>query len=236
MTPHLGTGVIIAEKGIEYMLTSAHLAYEAGYNPLVNINGEWTDMRWEFIGGSKSADLAVLRRKDKRARSPLPPPPLANASDLRAGQPAIAAGFPGTDMPIKWIYCAKTGRPKPISAPLTLYPSDSAMQHAAGYLTYGFSGGPIIARSNGAASVAGVVADKHTVSGKTPEAQHAGLLRYSPAAAAREIIERYNRSAPRTKDARAPRADNPLDPAHPIMLTANIEAATLMLGADKPRC
>lgn len=234
--PHLGTGVIIAEKGIEYLLTSAHLAHEADYNPLVNVNGDWIDMRWEFIGGCRQADLAVLRQKDKRARSPLPPPQLANAKDLRAGQPAIAAGFPGTDIPIKWIYCAKTGRPKPVSAPLILYPSDSAMQHASGYLSYGFSGGPVIAHSNGAMSVAGVVADKHTVSGKTPETQHAGLLRYSPAAAARRVIANYNRSAPNPEKHRSTKANDLPDSFYPMALAANIEAATLMLGAHKRRC
>lgn len=244
MTVHLGSGALIRAKGIEYLLTSAHIAYRTDYNPLININGDWVDMRWTMIGGSNASDLTVLRSRDRDVRSPTPPPELPAAAALEPGQAAIAAGFPGTDQPIDWIYCRRTGRPKPITSPVLLYPTKGDMQHASGYLSYGYSGGAIVTELGGQQTIVGIIAEKHILTRKQCEPQHAGLIRYSPIRAARQIINSYNRAAaaptpkPRARREKAPR--KPQRPAYhpraPMMLEPHIQSAILMLGANKPRC
>lgn len=244
MTVHLGSGALIRAKGIEYLLTSAHIAYKTDYNPLVNINGDWVNMRWTMIGGSKASDLTVLRSRDRDVRSPTPPPELPAAAGLEPGQAAIAAGFPGTDQPIDWIYCRRTGRPKPITAPVLLYPTKGDMQHASGYLSYGYSGGAIVTEIDGRQIIVGIIAEKHTFRRKKAEPQHAGLIRYSPIRAARQIINSYNRAAaapipkPRTRRSKAStKAQHPPPaPRASMMLEPHIQSAILMLGANKPRC
>ena len=83
----VGSGVVIDEKG--YILTNNHVIDDAERLKITLADGQV--LRGRVVGSDEMTDLAVIKVE---TNTPLPPAPLGNSDQLKAGQIVIAIGNP----------------------------------------------------------------------------------------------------------------------------------------------
>jgi putative serine protease PepD len=86
-----GTGFVIEGDGT--IVTNAHVIGEAE-RAFVTFEDGADPVRADVIGTDPSSDLAVLRVKPGDVGAPLRPLPLADSTDVRVGDLAVAIGYP----------------------------------------------------------------------------------------------------------------------------------------------
>ena len=142
----MGTGFAVDVDGRQYLVTAQHVAKACHYQPSIRIrDGDgWSsvNVRWTTIGEDVEADVAVLA-----TTTPLCPSSFSVAigqGGLIYGAFGYALGFPSALHPsdVGWL---PEGRPVPVPALAVMYFSQEGKTACcSGYITNGYSGGPIL--------------------------------------------------------------------------------------------
>ncbi len=197
------------------------------------MNGAWMSSTWEVIGTDSESDIAVLRRiggDDKKIAR------LAaryGNEGIVFGASATALGFPGATPPIEWARFEEHLRPVPIPAHITLsFGIGRGSYYTGGYLSHGFSGGPIVAWSGTNPTISGIITRKANVIRSDGTLEHAGLVGITDITVAERMISSYNNlTIEQFQDGKPKsKADAPKQWICASLVTAEIMDSVIRLG------
>ena len=147
----VGTGFAIDVNGKQYLVTAQHVASSCHYDPEIRVrSGEsWSSVHlgWRTIGEDVEADVAVLSASSSLCTSDLAV--TVGQAGIIYGTFGYALGFPSALRPsdVGWL---PGGRPTPVPALAVMYFSQEGKTGCcSGYITNGYSGGPILFPKSG---------------------------------------------------------------------------------------
>ena len=149
----VGTGFAIEVNNRQFLVTADHVAQACEYRPsiLLKNNDQWVPYKttWELTFNDQESDVAVLEPATQICSPDLHI--TLGAAGLAFGTVGFALGFPGVidvahlaNQP--WGTEGQPRLPLPLHTLVPIYLPDSGKDiYCSGYLTPGYSGGPIIA-------------------------------------------------------------------------------------------
>ena len=205
-----GSGTLVSDSGVDYLVTAHHVYRGCNGNPSVRFRGLWNPLKWEVVAKDESLDIIVLK-------SPQLPANLAGLPVLYGvpqgtvhGQIGYSLGFPVVHESVNRLRTdhipEMDGRPIPIATLVVANLSPETMLHySASYINAGFSGGAIVyyVPEQKMWTIAGVITQFPAVprpvydrSGNETGLfirQHTGLVGYVPMSAVMKMIEDASR-------------------------------------------
>ena len=202
-----GSGTLVSQEGVEYLVTAHHVYVECGGNPLVRFRAQWNSIQWEVVVKDEELDVIVLKSAqlptDLEERLPVL---YGVPQGAVHGQIGYSLGFPGIyeqDGRLKIDHILEVeGRPIPIAALVVANLSSASKVHySASYINAGFSGGAIVyyVTDQKMWTIAGIITEFPIVprpiydrGGKETglfTMQHTGLVAYVPMSAVFELMK-----------------------------------------------
>ena len=205
-----GSGTLVSESNVDYLVTAHHVYRDCNGNPSVRSRGRWNSLQWEVVAKDESLDVIVLK-------SPQLPANLAGLPILYGvprgtvhGQIGYSLGFPGIYKSANRLrtdhILEMEGRPIPIATLVVANLSpESKLHYSASYINAGFSGGAIVyyVAEQEKWTIAGVITHFPAVrrpvyDGNEKETglfimQHSGLVGYVPMSAVVKMIKDASR-------------------------------------------
>ena len=208
-----GSGTLVSDSGVDYLVTAHHVYRDCKGNPSVRFGGLWNSLQWEVVAKDESLDVIVL----KSSKLPADLAGLAGLPVLYGvprgtvhGQIGYSLGFPGVYESVNRLrtdhILEMDGRPIPIATLVVANLSaESKLHYSASYINAGFSGGAIVyyVAQQEMWAIAGVITQFPVVprpvydrNGKKTGQfimQHSGLVGYVPMSAIMKMIEDASR-------------------------------------------
>ena len=207
-----GTGTLLHYDGHEYVVTALHVAQDCGFEPLIDVFGQWTPSVWEVIGEDKDCDIAVLERIGENDKQLARLTATYGLDRVAIGSVAMALGFPDATEPIEWMRTEGDLRPAALPVPTMVYNALADRYYAGGYVNHGFSGGPIVAWAENHPTIIGIITQKAQVFRPDGMLEHAGLVGVTFIDVAGRFVanhrghtlEEFKEKRPKSKQDRAP--------------------------------
>ena len=205
-----GSGTLVSDSGVDYLVTAHHVYRACNGNPSVRFGGLWNSLHWEVVAEDESLDVIVLK-------SPQLPAALAGLPVLYGvpqgtvhGQIGYSLGFPGVYESLNRLrtdhILEMNRRPIPIATLVVANLSpESKLHYSASYINAGFSGGAIVyyVTEQKMWTIAGVITQFPAVPRPVYDRngnesgqfimQHTGLVGYVPMSAVMKMIKDASR-------------------------------------------
>ena len=202
-----GSGTLISDDEVEYLVTAFHVFRSCNGNPSVRFRKQWNPIQWDVVAKDEDLDVIVLKSAQLPADLGERLPVLYGVPQGAIhGQIGYSLGFPAviesrdklrTDHVLE-----HEGRPIPIAALVLVNLSAESKKHySASYINAGFSGGAIVyhvARQN-MWTIAGIITGfpffpRPVYDGNGEKTghftnQHTGLVGYVPMSAVLQMIK-----------------------------------------------
>lgn len=203
----LGSGTLVSNEGVEYLVTALHVFRDCQGNPTVRFQEQWNSLQWEVVAKDESLDVIVLKSTQLPADLGDRLPVLFGIPQGTVhGQIGYSLGFPAiheSSNQLKIDHVLEIDdRPIPIAALVVANLSaESKVHYSASYINAGFSGGAIVYHvpSQNMWTIAGIIThfpgwrrpvyDQNGKETGNFTMQHTGLVGYVPLSAVLQMIE-----------------------------------------------